>query len=251
MGAARSAEGAAAAFAVAGLAQRNLGARSHRGPAMVCSVAAGPCPGILSTGIGLGLPQRGSSSLSSSNVRAGVLRGRPRRGRAGIVHRQRGIPPEHPESMGHAPWGGGDRSAGRTGVSGSLPPGGDIFRRGDFWWIVLSYFLCGLRPLWHHHIHGDYARHQVGMEMDRASLLATIHGACQVIGVLTILPLSDRLGRKTVVLLSNFTIAAAIGASSFHRDRRARFFLRGSHGHLLRRHLPHLRGCAGNYFPGM
>ena len=56
----------------------------------------------------------------------------------------------------------------------------------------------------------DYARHQIGIPLEKAGLLATIHGICQAIGVLTILPLSDYLGRKRTILFSNSFIAASL-----------------------------------------
>jgi MFS family permease len=95
----------------------------------------------------------------------------------------------------------------------------------------------------------DYARHQIGMEMDRASLLATIHGAGQVIGVLTILPLSDRLGRKTVVLFSNLTIAAAIGGILLSSGSAPLvFFFVGLMAVFYGVTFPIYGACAGDYF---
>jgi Na+-translocating ferredoxin:NAD+ oxidoreductase RNF subunit RnfB len=43
------------------------------------------------------------------------------------------------------------------------------------------------------------------LPLARAGFLPTVHGICQVAGVLTIMPLSDYLGRKKTVLLSNFS----------------------------------------------
>jgi MFS family permease len=253
MGAARSAEGAAAAFAVAGLgatgiwvpvltvAQRWF-APSRRGLAL----------GILSTGIGLGFAVTGIlfpiliehsgwrftwvalgiAALALSIINGVFLRSTP-------------------ESLGHAPWGGGDRSA-RPGPEcpTGLPSGGDIFGRGDFWWIGLSYFCVAFGLYGITTFMVDYARHQIGMEMDRASLLATIHGAGQVIGVLTILPLSDRLGRKTVVLFSNFTIAAAIGGILLSSGSVPLvFFFVGLMAVFYGVTFPIYGACAGDYFP--
>jgi len=252
MGTARSAEGAAAAFAVAGLgatgiwvpvltvAQRWF-APSRRGLAL----------GILSTGIGLGFAATGilfpfiiehegwrfawfvlgATALALSIINGVFLRSTP-------------------ESQGHAPWGGGDRSAGPgPECPAGLPSGSDIFRRGDFWWIGLSYFCVAFGLYGITTFMVDYARHQVGMEMDRASLLATIHGAGQVIGVLTILPLSDRLGRKTVVLFSNFTIAAAIGGILLSSGSVPLvFFFVGLMAVFYGVTFPIYGACAGDYF---
>jgi len=252
MGAARSAEGAAAAFAVVGLgatgiwvpvltvAQRWF-APSRRGLAL----------GILSTGIGLGFAVTGilfpliiereswrfawvvlgAAALALSIINGVFLRSTP-------------------ESMGHAPWGDRDRSAGPgPECPAGLPSGGDIFRRGDFWWIGLSYFCVAFGLYGITTFMVDYARHQIGMEMDRASLLATIHGVGQVIGVLTILPLSDRLGRKTVVLFSNFTIAAAIGGILLSSGSVPLvFFFVGLMAVFYGVTFPIYGACAGDYF---
>jgi len=56
----------------------------------------------------------------------------------------------------------------------------------------------------------DYAKTQLGIPIEKASLLATIHGSSQVIGVLTLLPLSDYLGRKKTIVIMNSLIAAAL-----------------------------------------
>jgi predicted MFS family arabinose efflux permease len=54
-----------------------------------------------------------------------------------------------------------------------------VFRRGDFWWIGLSYFCVayGLYGITTFMV--DYARHQMGLPMETASLLATVHGAAR------------------------------------------------------------------------
>ena len=41
---------------------------------------------------------------------------------------------------------------------------------------------------------------QIGLSIEKASLLATVHGMGQVAGVLVIMPLSDYLGRKKTIL---------------------------------------------------
>jgi MFS family permease len=252
MGAARSAEEAAAAFAFVGLgaagiwvpvltvAQRWF-APSRRGLAL----------GILSTGIGLGFAVTGilfpfiiehegwrfawvvlgATALALSVINGVLLRSTP-------------------ESLGNAPWGGGDRGArpGPESPAGLLSRGG-IFRRGDFWWIGLSYFCVAFSLYGITTFMVDYARHQIGMEMARASLLATIHGAGQVIGVLAILPLSDLLGRKTIVLFSNFTIAAAIGGILLSSGSVPLvFFFVGLMAVFYGVTFPIYGACAGDYF---
>ena len=56
---------------------------------------------------------------------------------------------------------------------------------------------------------------QPELELEQASLLATIHGFGQIIGVLAILPLSDYLGRKKTIIISN-TFITSTGGAIFH-----------------------------------
>ena len=58
----------------------------------------------------------------------------------------------------------------------------------------------------------DYAEYQLGLTKAIASRLASVHGIGQVVGVLTVLPLSDSLGRKKTILISNALIAVAMVA---------------------------------------
>jgi MFS family permease len=253
MGTARSASEAAAAFAVVGLGAAGIWvpvltvtqqwfAVSRRGLAL----------GILSTGIGLGFASTGIlfpffidhyswrfawvvfgvTALALSVINGVFLR-------------------SIPESSGHSPWGGGDEDA-RPGPAcrAELLTRGDIFRRGDFWWIGLSYFCVAFGLYGITTFMVDFARHQMGLEMEKASLLATIHGTAQVIGVLTILPLSDRLGRKTVVLMSNFTIATAIGGILLSSGSvpLVCFFV-GLMAVFYGVTFPIYGACAGDYFP--
>jgi sugar phosphate permease len=253
LGTARSASEAAAAFAVVG-----LGATGIWVPVLTVAQRwfapprRGLALGILSTGIGLGFAATGVlfpflidhyswrcawyalgiTALALSVVNGLFLRSTP-------------------ESSGHAPWGGGDRSSRpEPECPADLLSRGDIFRRGDFWWIGLSYFCVAFGLYGITTFMVDYARHQIGLEMETASLLATIHGTGQVIGVLTILPLSDRLGRKTVVLLSNFTIATAIGGILLSSGSVPLvFFFVGLMAVFYGVTFPIYGACAGDYFP--
>jgi sugar phosphate permease len=56
----------------------------------------------------------------------------------------------------------------------------------------------------------DYARYELGFPYERASLLATIHGIGQIIGVLSIGMISDHIGRRMTILLSNLCIGVSI-----------------------------------------
>ncbi len=71
-----------------------------------------------------------------------------------------------------------------------------------------------------------------------------------MIGVLTILPLSDRLSRRTVVLFSNLTIAASIGGILLSAGSASLVFLFvGLMAVFYGVTLPIYGACAGDYFP--
>ena len=48
------------------------------------------------------------------------------------------------------------------------------------------------------------------LPLEKASLLATVHGLAQIMGVLTLLPLSDYLGRKRTIIILNASITACL-----------------------------------------
>ena len=85
-----------------------------------------------------------------------------------------------------------------------------LFRDHRFWLIGLSYFAIAYSLYGITTFMVDYAKNQLGLPLEKASLLATIHGIGQVVGVLTVMPLSDYLGRKKTILISNTIIAAAL-----------------------------------------
>jgi sugar phosphate permease len=118
-----------------------------------------------------------------------------------------------PESAGYLPWGqkesvrpkGWDRKERSAEISFSA-----VFRERTFWIIGLSYLCISYSLYGITTFMVDYAEYQLGMPLQRASFLATIHGISQIIGVLTILPLSDYLGRKTTIIISNCFISASL-----------------------------------------
>jgi MFS family permease len=96
----------------------------------------------------------------------------------------------------------------------------------------------------------DYAKSQLGMPMERASLLATVHGISQVLGVLTILPLSDYVGRKKTIILSNSLIAVSLlGIVLSGNSRGMLFFFVGLLAFFYGPIFPIYGACAGDYFP--
>ncbi len=119
-----------------------------------------------------------------------------------------------PQNLGLPPWG---LKADRSGQVESTAAADhklslrQLFRRSQFWLIGLSYFAIAYSLYGITTFMVDYAKNQLGLPLEKASLLATIHGIGQAVGVLTILPLSDYLGRKKTILISNTFIAAALG----------------------------------------
>ncbi len=147
--------------------------------------------------------------------------------------------------------GGGRRRPGpqRDGIAGRRAAE-EILRNPTFWWIGLSYFCISYSLYGITTFMVDYARDQVGLSLGAASFLATIHGSFQVLGALTILPLSDRLGRKRTILFSNGCIALAVlGIVAAGSSQAALSGPGCGFCDFLRRHLCHLRRLRGDYFP--
>jgi sugar phosphate permease len=118
-----------------------------------------------------------------------------------------------PESRGLLPWGGKDPHSSPSPTGGGSTPfrlRSNVFGTSVFWiigcsYLCITYSLYGITTFM-----VDYAVSQRTLPIEKASLLATVHGACQVLGVLTVLPLSDILGRKRTLVLSNAFIAASL-----------------------------------------
>jgi MFS family permease len=85
-----------------------------------------------------------------------------------------------------------------------------LFGKHQFWLIGLSYFAIAYSLYGITTFMVDYAKNQLGLPLEKASLLATIHGIGQVVGVLTVMPLSDFMGRKKTILMSNAFITTAL-----------------------------------------
>ncbi len=96
----------------------------------------------------------------------------------------------------------------------------------------------------------DYAKYQLNLPLEQASLLATIHGVSQVAGVLTVLPLSDYLGRRRTIIISNTAITVCLASILLLGE--SLLILYGSIGCLAVFYgatFPIYGACAGDYFP--
>jgi ACS family D-galactonate transporter-like MFS transporter len=96
----------------------------------------------------------------------------------------------------------------------------------------------------------DYAKFQLNLPLEKASFLATIHGICQVAGVLTILPLSDYLGRKKTIIISNIVITACLASILMVGDSVTVLYVTiGCLALFYGVTFPMYGACAGDYFP--
>jgi sugar phosphate permease len=159
-----------------------------------------------------------------------------------------------PESAGYEPWGRKaeplDADPGPAEMSAVRTPLSRVLKNVRFWLIGLSYFSMAYSLYGITTFMVDYAKYQLGMPMEKASLLATVHGFAQVVGVLTILPLSDVLGRKKTILLSNTFIAASLFSILIAGDSwTLLFILVGILALFYGVTFPVYGACAGDYFP--
>jgi len=157
-----------------------------------------------------------------------------------------------PEAAGVAPWGG--RQPYETAPT--APPVWEkgllgAVLRGRLFWIIGSSYYCVVYA-----VYGvttfmvDYAQHSLGLPMAQASQLATVHGLAQVAGVLVLLPLSDRWGRRNTILFSNGLVAAAVlGILLWGGTWGALAALVGMLAFFFGAIFPMYGACAGDYFP--
>jgi sugar phosphate permease len=158
-----------------------------------------------------------------------------------------------PESSGYQPWGQSreDQTQIHTKdpirASEVLP---NILKNRTFWLIgfsyqAIAYALYGITTFM-----VDYAKYQLHLPLEKASLLATIHGLGQIVGVLTVLPLSDFWGRKKTILFSNAIITIAlIGIVAIGNSWSSLSFLIGCVAVFYGATWPIYGACAGDYFP--
>jgi MFS family permease len=95
----------------------------------------------------------------------------------------------------------------------------------------------------------DYARYSLGFSYETASSLATIHGLGQIVGVLTVLTISDRIGRRPTIFISNIIISASIAGILLSGTHEFWLFLSvGVFGAFFGVTFPIYGACAGDYF---
>ncbi len=156
-----------------------------------------------------------------------------------------------PAACGRRPWGEG---AGSTAV-GAAPAGermgfAALLRLAVFWRIGASYALLSFGLYGMTTFLVDYAAQRPGVTLERAGLLATVHGLFQVVGVLGLLPASDRFGRRDTILASNLAVALvlgrlAAGSPSWAELAALTALFAACYGATF----PIYGACAGDYFP--
>lgn len=158
-----------------------------------------------------------------------------------------------PERAGFLPW--GQREGGS--LNGSEPQQTSegigflrVFREKTFWLIGFSYFCIAYSLYGITTFMVDYARYQMALPLSRATFLATIHGTCQIVGVLTILPLSDTVGRRRTLIISNcFITACLLGILLSTNSWIMLYVLVGILAVFYGVTFPMYGACAGDYFP--
>jgi len=125
-----------------------------------------------------------------------------------------------------------------------------FFANSRFWLIGASYFAIAYALYGITTFMVDYAKYQLSLPLEKASLLATIHGICQIAGVLTVLPLSDYLGRKKTIIISNAVITGCLGLILLSGESLVILYLLvGCLGIFYGATFPIYGACAGDYFP--
>jgi len=158
-----------------------------------------------------------------------------------------------PAAAGYLPWGQKEGSLLTEEGKGSNPkrePLSNVFKSSTFWLIGLSYFSISYSLYGITTFMVDYAQNQIGLPFEKASFLATIHGVCQVVGVLTVLPLSDYIGRKRTIIISNSFITICLAGILLYGSSWVMLsVLVGALAIFYGVIWPMYGACAGDYFP--
>ncbi len=158
-----------------------------------------------------------------------------------------------PIQFGVRPWGEARDSIDRNNAD-KVPlkgfPMRTLIKDSRFWLIGFSYFAVAFSLYSITTYMVDYAKYQLNLPLDKASFLATIHGICQIIGVLTVLPLSDYLGRKRTIIISNTIIAVCLASILLVGESWDLLCLSiGCMAFIYGPTFPIYGACAGDYFP--
>ena len=158
-----------------------------------------------------------------------------------------------PEDRGLHPWSEEDRCGARGSARHEYSRGSgkytSILKSGNFWTVGLSYFFVTIALYTITTFMVDYAHNSLHLSFARASLLAPIHGFAQIAGVLSIPILSDFIGRKRTLMLSNTAIGISALGILFSRSHWPSLCVSvGVLGIFYGITWPMYGACAGDYF---
>jgi sugar phosphate permease len=156
-----------------------------------------------------------------------------------------------PRDMGLPPWGEQGDAPAKQGSTRPAEKGQfrQIFRTAPFWIVGCSYMLsaCALYIITTFLV--DYAHGELGLSFEDASFLATIHGVSQLVGVLTLPMLSDRIGRRRTLMITSLLVAASIaGIMLSGKERWGLYASVAVLGFAYGPTWPMYGACAGDYF---
>lgn len=155
-----------------------------------------------------------------------------------------------PADCGLRPWGQRGPPQPSPAKKTAKVPFVAIMREANFWTIGASYFCISYGLYGFTTFMVDYATYQLGLPLAQAGLLASIHGFCQILGVLTVLPLSDYAGRKRTILFSNAIITGLlIGLLLVGGSWVSLCVITGAMAVFYAATFPIYGACAGDYFP--
>jgi sugar phosphate permease len=158
-----------------------------------------------------------------------------------------------PIRSGFKPWGQNkDVSDSHNGIKTPQKriPLHRVLKNSQFWLIGFSYFAIAYSLYGVTTFMVDYAKYQLNFPLEKASFLATIHGFGQIAGVLIVMPLSDYLGRKTTIIISNMIITLSLAAILVVGESWIMLFIFiGCMAVFYGPTFPIYGACAGDYFP--
>lgn len=155
-----------------------------------------------------------------------------------------------PADCGLRPWGQREPAKPPPAKSKAKVPLGAVMRESNFWMIGASYFCISYGLYGFTTFMVDFATYQLNLPLAQASLLASIHGLFQIAGVLTVLPASDYIGRRRVILVSNTVMAVLLAGLLFIAESWLTLCLiTAGMAVFYGATFPIYGACAGDYFP--
>jgi MFS family permease len=157
-----------------------------------------------------------------------------------------------PDELQISPWGGEEYKLTEDSIRKNLLRGnryGEVFRSFQFWIIGVSYLLIAYANYTVTTFMVDYANVELGFNFSKASYLVSIRGLSQVVGVLTIPFVSDRIGRKMAIVGSNLLIVlSTLGLIASGKELPILLTSIVVHGIFSGAIWPMYGACAGDYF---